>query len=46
MSRYFFKNFFHVCNANTCTDKVHFKNLQFLVVTYDMGFFSFAFDAV
>ena len=26
--------------------KVHFKNLQFLAVTYDMGFLSFAFDVV
>ena len=26
--------------------KVHFKNLQFLVVTYGMGFLSFAFDVV
>ena len=27
--------------------KVHFKNFQFLAVTYDMGFFlSFAFDVV
>ena len=24
--------------------KVHFKNLLFLAVTYDMGFLSFAFD--
>ena len=26
--------------------KVHFKNLQFLAVTYDMGFLSCAFDVV
>ena len=26
--------------------KVHFKNLQFLAVMYDMGFLSFAFDVV
>ena len=26
--------------------KVHFENLQFLAVTYDMGFLSFAFDIV
>ena len=26
--------------------KVHFKNLQFLAVTYDMGVLSFAFDVV
>ena len=26
--------------------KVHFKNLQCLPVTYDMGFLSFAFDVV
>ena len=46
MSRYFFENFFLVCNANTSTDKVHFKKLQFLAVTYDMGFLSFAFEVV
>ena len=26
--------------------KMHFKNLQFLAVTYDMGFLSCAFDVV
>ena len=26
--------------------KVHFKNLQFLTVTYNMGVLSFAFDVV
>ena len=26
--------------------KVHFKNLQFLAVTYGMGFLKFAFDVV
>ena len=26
--------------------KVHFKDLQFLPVTYDMGVLSFAFDVV
>ena len=26
--------------------KVQFKNIQFLAVTYDMGFLSFAFDVV
>ena len=25
---------------------MHFKTLQFVVVTYDMGFLSFAFDVV
>ena len=26
--------------------KVHFKNLQFLAVTYDIGVLNFAFDVV
>ena len=46
MSRYFFENVFHVCEANTSTAKVHFKNLQFLAVAYDMGVLSFAFEVV
>ena len=46
MPRYFLKNFLHVCKANTVQTKVHFKNLQFLAVTYDMGVLSCAFDVV
>ena len=42
MSRYFFEFFFMF----TVQTKVHFKNLQFLALTYDMGFLSFAFDVV
>ena len=43
MSRYFFENFFHVCKVNTVQTKVHFKNLQFLAVAYDMGGFKLCF---
>ena len=39
MPRDFFETFFHVCNANTST-KLHFKIMQFLTVTYDMGVLS------
>ena len=42
----FFENIFHVCMATTSTDKSAFKNLQFLVVAYDMGVLSCAFDVV
>ena len=38
--------FFHVGKANTNTDKSAFKKMQFLAVTYDMGFLSCAFDVV
>ena len=40
------ETFFHVCKAKPVQTKVHFKNLQFLVVTYDMGVLSCAFDVV
>ena len=43
MSRYFFENSFHACKVNTSTDKVHFKNLHILAVTYDMGVLSLSF---
>ena len=34
----FSRKHFHVCKANIRTEKVHFKNLQFLVVKYDMRY--------
>ena len=46
MSRYFFENFFMYARPKSVQTKVHFKNLQFLAVTYDMGGLSFAFDVV
>ena len=47
MSRYFFENFFmYAMPIPVQTNYVHFKNLQFLPVTYDMGFLSFVFDVV
>ena len=44
MSRSFFENFFRAYKANISTDKMHFKDLQFLAVTYDIGVLSCAFD--
>ena len=46
MSRYFLKTFFVYAMPIPVQTKVHFKNLQFLGVTCDMGFLSFAFDVV
>ena len=46
MSRYFFENFFMYAMPIPIKTKVHFKNLQLLAVTYDMGVLSFAFDVV
>ena len=46
MSRYFLKTFFMYAMPIPVQTKVHFKNLQFLAVTYDIGFLSFAFDVV
>ena len=46
MSRYFFKSFFMYAMPIPVQTKVHFKNFQFLAVTYDMGLLSFAFDVV
>ena len=45
-SRYFFENFFVYAMPIPVQTKVHFKNLQYLAVTYDMGFLSFAIDVV
>ena len=42
----FLKTFFMYAMPIPAQTKVHFKNLQFLAVTYDMGFLSFAFDVV
>ena len=44
MSRYFF--FFMHARPIPGQTKVHFKKLQFLAVTYDMGVLSCAFDVV
>ena len=46
MSRYFFENFFMHAMPIPGQTKVHFKKLQFLAVTYDIGFLSCAFDVV
>ena len=42
----FLKTFFMYARPLPVQTKVHFKNLQFLAVTYDMGFLSCAFDVV
>ena len=42
----FLKTFFMYALLIPVQTKVHFKNLQFPAVTYDMGFLSFAFDVV
>ena len=46
MSRYFLKTFFMYARPIPVQTKVHFKKLQFLAVSYDMGVLSFAFDVV
>ena len=46
MSRYFFIFVFMYARPIPVRTKVHFKNLQFLAVTYDMGVLSCAFDVV
>ena len=46
MSRHFLKTFFMYARPILVQTKVHFKNLQFLAVTYDMGVLSCAFDVV
>ena len=46
MSRYFMKTFFMYARPIPVQTKVHFKNLQFLAVTYDIGFLNCAFDVV
>ena len=40
----FMKTFFMYSRPIPVQTKEHFKNLQFLAVTYDMGFLSCAFD--
>ena len=39
-----FENFFMYARQIPVQTEVHFKNLQFLAVTYDMGVSSFAFE--
>ena len=46
MSRYFLKTFFMYARPIPVQTKVHFKNVQFLAVTYDIGFLNCAFDVV
>ena len=46
MCRYFLKTVFMYARTLPVQTKVHFKNLQFLAVSYDMGFLSCAFDVV
>ena len=40
----FLKTFFMYARKIPVQTKVHFKNLQFVAVTYDMGVLSCAFD--
>ena len=42
----FLKTFFMYAMPIPVQPKVHFKKLQLLAMTYDMGFLSFAFDVV
>ena len=42
----FFKNFFMNARPIPVQTKVHFKNLQFLAVSYDMGILSCTCDVV
>ena len=44
MFRYFLKHFVVYAMPIPVQTKVHFKNLQFLAETYDMGVLIFAFD--
>ena len=46
MSRYFLKTFFMYARPKPVQTKVHFKNVQFLAVTYDMEVLSCAFGVV
>ena len=46
MSRYFLKILFMHASPILVQTKVHFKKLQFLAVTYDMGVLSCVFDVV
>ena len=46
MSRYFLNTFFMYAMPIPVQTKVHFKKIQFLAVTYDMGVLSCAVDVV
>ena len=47
MSRYFFFIFFFMyAKPIPVQTKVHFKNLRFLALTFDMGVVSLAFDVI
>ena len=46
MSRYFFKTLFFYARPLPVQTKVHFENLQFLAVMYDMGVLRCASDVV
>ena len=46
MSRYFFKTFYMYAMPIPVQTNVHFEKLQFLALTYDMGFLRFAFNVV
>ena len=46
LSRYFLKTSFMFARPIPIQTKVHFKNLQFLAVTYDMGILNCDFDVV
>ena len=46
MPIYFLKTFFTYARPIPVQTKVHFKNLQFLAVTYDMGVLNFAFGVI
>ena len=43
---FFLKTFFMYARPIPVQTEVHFKNLKFLAVTYDMGVLSCAFDVV
>ena len=42
----FLKTFFMYARPISVQTKVHFKNLKFLAVTYDMGVLIYAFDVI
>ena len=46
MSRYFLDFFVMYAIPIPVQTKVHFKNLHFFAMTYDMGLLSYAFDVV
>ena len=46
MSRYFLKTVFMFARSIPVQTKKHFKNLQFIAVTYDMEALNCAFDGV